>query len=175
MIDIILQRRSIRHYEDTPVTEEQIETILKAAMAAPSAVACDPWRFIVVQERERIDALADGLPYGKMLLEAPLGIVVCGDLEAAYDKQLSYLLQDCSAAIENLLLAVQSVGLGACWIGIHPREDRIAHVTKLFGTPEHVIPVSAIAIGHPAESKPPQTRYTSAYVHRETWGGQQKT
>ena len=97
-------------------------------MAAPSAVAKDPWEFIVVRHRDMLNRLVSGLPNGQMLADAALGIVVCGNLQRAHDCQLSYLLQDCSAAIENMLLAAQALGLGACWLGVHPRDDRIAHV-----------------------------------------------
>jgi nitroreductase len=104
-----------------------------------------------------------------MLAEAPVGFVVCGDLDAAHDRQLSYLLQDCSAAIENLLLAASALGLGACWLGVHPREERVAHIRGLFGLPESILPVSAIAVGWPARELPARTRYDEASVHRETW------
>ncbi len=96
-------------------------------------------------------------------------IVVCGDLEAAHDRQLSYLLQDCSAAIENLLLAAQALDLGACWLGIHPRADRIENVSKLLALPASVLPVAGIALGRPGEQKEARTRYSSAYVHQERW------
>jgi nitroreductase len=104
-----------------------------------------------------------------MLTTAPVGIVVCGDLEAAHDHQLSYLLQDCAAATENLLLAAHLLGLGACWLGVHPREDRVAHLRRLLNLPPHVVPVAGIALGHAGETKEPRTRYDPASVHTETW------
>jgi nitroreductase len=104
-----------------------------------------------------------------MLKDAAVGIVVCGDLHRAHDRQVSYLLQDCSAAIENLLLAASSLGLGACWLGVHPREDRVAHLRSHLHIPATVIPVSAIAIGWPAESPEPRTRYREAAVRYESW------
>ena len=138
-------------------------------MAAPSAVAKDPWHFIVVRNREILLRIADGLPNGKMLSNAALAIVICGDLDRAHDRQLSYLLQDCSAAIENLLLAASMLGLGACWLGVHPRPERIAHLRSIFGIPEQIVPVSVIAVGWPDESPAPRTRFREQAVHREKW------
>ncbi len=138
-------------------------------MAAPSAVAKDPWDFVVLRDREVLAKVTEGLPHGKMLADAPVGIIVCGNLNRSHDGQLSYMLQDCSAAIENLLLAVSTLGLGACWLGVHPREERIAHIRSVLKLPEGVIPVAAIAIGWPAESHGPRTRYRDDAVHFDTW------
>jgi len=168
-LSYLFARRSIRAYQPGEVSEDLVRDLLEAAMAAPSAVAKDPWEFVVIRNRQTLAELAKGLPNGKMLAHAPLGIVVCGDLRRAHDHQLSYLLQDCTAAVENLLLAASSLGLGACWLGIHPREERIALVRSLLGVPEPVVPVAAIALGHPAESPQPRTRYREDAVHHETW------
>jgi len=170
-LDIIFGRRSVRVYRPGEIPPEMIRTLLEAAMAAPSAVAKDPWRFIVVRDRDRLREIAAGLPNGRMLADAAAGIVVCGDQEKAHDRQLSYLLQDCSAAIENLLLAAHALGLGACWLGVHPREQRVERLRKLLHIPGHVIPVSCIALGWPGETKEPRTRYNEDYVFHETWGG----
>jgi nitroreductase len=166
---VLFGRRSIRIYRSGQVSDETIQTLLEAAMAAPSACAKDPWRFVVIRERATLARLTQALPNGQMLATAAVGIFVCGDLEAAHDRQLSYLLQDCSAAIENLLLAVHALGLGAVWLGVHPREDRIAQVRQVLHLPDGVIPVAGIALGHPGETKEPRTRFKSAFVHRETW------
>ena len=165
----ILSRRSIRKYTPDPVSDEQLFTALEAAMAAPSARHCDPWHFIVIKEQSGRDALADALPYGQMLREAPVGIIVCGDINLAHRNELPYLLQDVSAAIENLLLALDLQGLGAVWLGIHPNDDRIAAVKTAFNLPENIIPVSAIALGHPAEYPEARTRYDASKVHHGTW------
>lgn len=168
-LDFIFGRRSIRSYGPGDVSDETLTHLLEAAMAAPSACAQDPWRFIVVREQAARQKLVEKLPYGKMLLQAPVGIVVCGDLQAAHDHQLSYLLQDCSAAIENILLAARALGLGTCWIGVHPREDRIKHLRQVLELPEPIIPVSVIALGHPAETKEPRTRYNPDFVRFGKW------
>jgi nitroreductase len=168
-LDFILGRRSIRSYTAETVSDAALKDILAAAMSAPSAVARDPWRFVVVREKAVRKKIVEQLPHGTMLLEAPAGIVVCGDIEAAHDHQLSYLLQDCSAAIENILLAVHALGLGACWLGVHPREERVTHIKKVLGLPDNIIPVCVIAIGHPAETKDPRTRFNADYVKWEKW------
>ena len=168
-LQFILGRRSIRVYAPGDVGEEAINQLLQAAMAGPSAVAADPWRFVVIRKRETLLAIAAALPNGGMLATAPLGIIVCGDLEAAHDRQLSYLLQDCSAAMENLLLCAHALGLGACWLGIHPREDRVQKLKQILSLPASVIPVAGVAIGRPGEEKEPRTRYNREYVHWDGW------
>ena len=165
----LLSRRSVRKYTEEPVEDSMIQIALEAAMAAPSARHCDPWHFIVVKEQAGRDALADALPYGQMLREAPAGIIVCGDINVAHRSELSYLLQDVAAAIENLLLSLELQGLGAVWLGIHPNEDRIQAVKTAFNLPDNIIPVSAIALGHPAEFPEARTRYDATKVHNDTW------
>lgn len=165
----IFARRSIRKYEPKEVGDDLVRDLLEAAMAAPSAVAKDPWDFVVVRDRDMLARIAAGLPNGKMLANAAVGVIVCGDPQRAHDGQLSYLLQDCTAAIENLLLAAGMLGLGACWLGVHPREERLVHIRSLLKIPERILPVAAIALGWPAESPPPRTRYRHDAVHREAW------
>lgn len=168
-LNFIFGRRSIRAYAPGEVAEADLQLMLEAAMAAPSAVAKDPWRFVVVRSKEKRERLAAELPNGQMLPQAALSIVVCGDLDEAHDKQLSYLLQDCAAAIENLLLAAHALGYGACWLGVHPRENRVRHVSKVLGLPSSVLPVSIIALGRAGERKPARTRFNPSFVHQEQW------
>jgi nitroreductase len=165
----LFARRSVRKYQDRPVPAARIQDVLEAAMAAPSANAKDPWEIIVVQKPDTRAKIAAGLPYGKRLAGAPVGFVVCGDLQRVNGQHLSCLLQDCSACIENLLLALSLLGLGGVWLGVHPREDRIAHLRDLFKLPAHILPVGVIAAGYPAESPPPRTRFAAARAHHEQW------
>ena len=165
LIDTILRRRSIRKYADTAVSETDVRSLLEAAMAAPSASNRQPWHFVVVDERTTLDRLAEAHPYGKMLFEAPLCIAVCGDVSVSEQ----HWVQDCSAATENLLLAVTALGLGAVWLGVYPNEERVAHVRRILGLPESVLPLNLISIGHPAETKEPRTQYKDARVHRDRW------
>jgi nitroreductase len=161
----IFARRSIRKYTDEPVGEEDVKTLLEAAMAAPSASNRKPWQFVVVTKRQTLDALAEAHPHGKMLFEATLCISVCGDLT----EMERYWVQDCSAATENLLLAATALGLGAVWLGVYPKEDRVAAVRGILDLPETITPLNLVSIGHPAEEKEARTQYDEARVHRERW------
>jgi len=165
LIRAIFARRSIRKYTAELISEKDVKTMLEAAMAAPSASNRKPWHFIAVTDRQILDNLARAHPYGKMLLEAPLCIAVCGD------KNISsrYWVQDCSAATENLLLAATALGLGAVWLGVHPREERVNPIRKVLNIPENFVPLNPISIGHPAEEKEPRTQYDELRVHLERW------
>ena len=165
----IFSRRSIRVYSPGSIAEETVMRLLEAAMAAPSAMTKDPWRFVVVREQAALKALAEALPGGKMLATATLAVVVCGDLEAAFERQLSFLLQDCSAATENLLLAAHALGLGACWVGVHPSEAAVRRLKELFRLPALVIPMAVVSLGLPGEELAPRTRYKPEHVHIEKW------
>jgi nitroreductase len=168
-LSFIFSRRSVRTYLAKDIPPETVHDLIEAAMAAPSACCKDPWAFVAIRDKARLRDIANALPNGRMLNDAPLGIAVCGDLRKAHGGELSYLLQDCSAAIENLLLAAAALGLGACWLGVHPREDRVAHLRRTLKLPDPVLPVALIALGWPAEHPPARTRYSDDAVHAETW------
>jgi nitroreductase len=165
LIETIFARRSIRKYTAEPVREGEVKTMLEAAMAAPSASNRKPWHFIVVTERQILDNLGRAHPYGKMLLKAPLCVAVCGDRTIS----ARHWVQDCSAAAENILLAAAALGLGAVWLGVHPREERVSAVRKILSIPENIVPLNLISIGHPAEEKEPRTQYDEVRVHHEYW------
>lgn len=169
LLRFIVGRRSIRLFAQGPVPDTDIGLMLEAAMSAPSAMGRDPWRFVVVRDRPTLDRMAAGLANGGVLTTAALGIVVCGDLEAAHDRQLSYLLQDCSASVQNMLLAAHILGWGACWIGLHPREERIRFLRDLLDLPPSVIPVAGVALGRPGEQKEARSRYQPEFVHSDRW------
>lgn len=160
----IFTRRSVRTYLDKPVEPEKIETLLRAAMQAPTAVNQQAWEFVVVTERDIIDRLADVSPYAGMLKKAPLAIVPVGNLETA--KVPAMWQQDVSAAIENILLEAVHLELGAVWLGIYPAEDRVQGVADILGLPDHVKTLGILSIGYP---KDPYTeapsRYDPAKVH----------
>jgi len=168
-LGFIFGRRSIRVYSPGEVSEPAVTKLLEAAMAAPSAMTKDPWRFVVVRNKEALTKLAALHPGAAMLASANVAIVVCGDLDAAFERQISYLLQDCSAAIENLLLAAHAQGLGACWVGIHPGEPLIKRVKELLSLPASFIPVAAVSLGRRGEQPAPRTRYNPAHVRAEKW------
>lgn len=168
-LDFIFTRRSIRKYKDRAVPDSMIRDLLEAGMAAPSAVARDPWHFIVLQKRQTIDSLADILTHGQMLRQATAAFVVCGDINQAHDGLESYMLQDLSAAVENILLAANALGLGTCWLGVHPRPERMEGIRTLFQLPEHIIPMCGIAIGWPKDVPEKRTRFSQDKVHMEKW------
>lgn len=168
-LQFIYSRRSVRKYQDKEIPAEIVDDLLRAAMAAPSAVAKDPWHFIVVRKREVLNKIAEILPHGQMLRHAATGIIVCGDINRAHDRKESYMLQDLSAATENILLAATALGLGSCWLGVHPRQERIDGLRNLFNLPEGIIPMCGIALGWPAEQPPARTRYSPEHIHTEKW------
>jgi len=165
----ILKRRSIRAYTDLPVTDEQVEALLRAAMAAPSANDVRPWAFVVVRDAERRKALAKIHQWSYMCASAPLVIAVIGDPEAS-----PHWVEDCSAATENLLLAVAGLDLGAVWVAIYPHADREARVRQLLDIPERFRVLCLVPAGQPAETKPPRTRYEESKVHDETFENRRK-
>ncbi len=167
VFEAIYTRRSIRKYEDKPVSEELVKELLGAAMMAPSAGNAQPWQFIVVDDREKLDAVPAINQYAVMAKKAQLGILVCGDL--SLEKYAGYWVQDCSAAIQNLLLATHAKGLGAVWTGIHPIEERVDGFKKLFNLPEQVIPLGFMVIGWPAQESKKKDRYKEERVHKNSW------
>jgi nitroreductase len=163
----ILTRRSIRKYKPQSVPDEIIAELLTAAMCAPSAGNEQPWEFVVINDRKLLNRIPEFHPYATMLKEAPVAILVCGDLKR--EKHKDYWVQDCSAATENILIAVSEKKLGAVWLGIYPREERVAGLRKLLGIPENIVPFSLIAIGYPAEAKEPADRFDPVRVHQNRW------
>jgi len=161
----ILARRSIRKYTADPVSADDLRKVLEAGMAAPSGKNLRPWHFVVVTDRGRLDRLAEKGTYWKMLHEAPLAIVVCGD-PGISDR---YYDQDSVAATENILLAVSMLGLGGVWLGCHPNPERMDPVREILGIPGGIVPISIISIGHPAEEKEARTQYEEGRVHRDRW------
>jgi nitroreductase len=163
----IATRRSIRAFTPDPVDDTHVEELLRAAMAAPSAGNQQSWRFIVVTDRGRLERLSVTSPYAGMLARAPLAIVVCGETAAA--RHPGYWVADCSAAMENLLLAAHALGLGAVWLGYHPDAERVERVRDELGIPDGVVPLGIAAVGWPSEEKPPADRFEPVFVHRDTW------
>jgi nitroreductase len=167
MDDPVLSRRSIRRYTDRPVDDDSVERLLRAAMAAPSAGNQQPWRFVVIRDRAMLRAIAEMHPYGKMLPDAPVAILVCGDPGDA--KWAMLWEQDCSACTENLLIEAELLGLGAVWLGVHPLPERVTALRELLGIPGHVVPFAIVPFGWPAQRKEPSDRYDAARVHVERW------
>ncbi len=163
----ILTRRSIRKYTDRQVTDDTVNSLLKAAMSAPSAGNQQPWQFVVIRDRKVLDEITGVHPYASMLKTAPCAILVCGDEKLETHK--GFWVQDCSAATQNILVAANSMGLGTVWLGVYPREKRTDGLKKLLNIPDHVIPMSLIAVGFPAEKKDPADRFKKERIHYDRW------
>ena len=166
-IEAIMTRRSIRQYIDRSVDQVHVEKILQAAMQAPSARNTQAWQFIIINQREILNRIADFHPYAEMLPKAPLAIAVCADLEQ--EKSIEYCALNCAAATENILLAAWELGLGSVWLGIYPREKRMRDLSRLLNLPQKIIPISLIAVGYPAEKKPQVDRFSQDKVHLNRW------
>jgi nitroreductase len=163
----ILTRRSIRKYSNKNIPEEYFEILLKAAMYAPTARNKQPWHFIIISDREILTKLAAVNSSWRTLEDASNAIVVCGDrnLEDAE----SFIIQDCAAATQNILLAAHELGLGTVWLGVHPREERLEPLTEILQIPSHILPVSMISIGKPDEIREQPDRYNIERIHQDKW------
>ena len=169
VLENIHARKSVRQFTDEPVSQEDIETMLKAAMAAPTAVNYQPWRFVVITERARLDAMAEVLPYAKMLKQAPLAIVVCGETTWFEGRENTYWQQDCSAATQNILLAAEALGLGAVWTGVYPNMELARPLAEFLGLPGTVQPLCCIPIGHHDGTTQPKDKWKPENIHYEKW------
>jgi nitroreductase len=167
LFEAIHTRRSIRKFKQTAVGEQDVRDILAAAMMAPSAGNEQPWHFVVLTERAKLDAVTAFHAHAAMAAHAPLGILVCGDLNL--EKYSGFWVQDCAAAMQNLLLATHAKGLGAVWVGIYPVQNRIEGFRSLLGLPEPVIPFGLAVIGYPDQNLTARDRYRPDRVHRNQW------
>ena len=163
MLKTILTRRSIRKFKSKALKTDDIETILKAAMAAPTAGNSQIWEFVVINDRVLLNAIEKFHPYAQMVLQAPIAILVCADINREKYKDRWPL--DCAAASENILLAAHSLNLGAVWVGIYPDKQRMNEMVKLLELPKNIKPVSLIPIGYSDEEKPESNRYNRDKIH----------
>ncbi len=171
VLENIFSRKSVRSYTDRAVSREQLDTLVRAAMAAPTGRDMRPWKFIVIDDKTTMDSLAAKLPYAKMLREAQAAIVVCGDLSVkdAQGNPSTNWTFDCSAATENLLLAAEAMGLGAVWTAAHPYKDRLDAVNSALSLPEYIIPLNVIPIGWPEGNPQPKDKFNPENVHYNRW------
>ena len=166
----IFARKSVRTYKNEPVPRETLEMLVRAGMAAPTAVDKRPWEFVVVTDRTVLKQLADVLPYAKMAERAAAAIVVAGDVRKQWGgMEADYWIMDCSAATQNILLAAESMGLGAVWTAVYPEESRIRAVRQILGMPPHVVPLNLIPVGVPAGRDKPKDKYDPKQVHWNKW------
>ena len=172
IIENIMTRTSIRKYKQQPVEDCKIETMLRAAMAAPTAMNKQPWHFVVVTDKAMLNKLAGEGRRGDMLRNAPLAIVICGNMEKAIGGDANgFWIQDVSAATENLLLAAHALGLGAVWTGLYPIVERAGQVAQILGMPEYIIPLCTVVIGYPDEQPTPKDKWKPENISYNVYGG----
>ena len=160
VLDNIFERKSVRAYLNKGVEKEKIDLMLRAGMAAPTGRDIRPWEFVVVSDRAKLDSMAAALPYAKMLTQARNAIIVCGD-----SVRSSYWYLDCSAAAQNILLAAESLGLGAVWTAAYPYEDRMQVVRKYTNLPDNILPLCVIPFGYPATKENPKQKFDEKKIH----------
>lgn len=171
VLEAIFNRRSVRKFTEEPVSTADIHILMEAAMAAPSAMNRQPWEFVVITEADQLKALRHKLRLGRY--EAPLGIVVCGNMRRTVPgPPRDFWIQDVSAAAENILLTAVELGLGGVWIGVHPIGLFSKGVSEVLDLPKHIEPLGLLWLGHPAESPEPRTQYKEEYVHWQRYKGQ---
>jgi nitroreductase len=168
-LSVIHNRKSVRNFTGESVTQNEIDILLKAAMAAPSAVNCQPWEFIIVTDRKTLDKLGDVLPYAKMIFKAGAAIIVCGVPAKAHKQMEEYAVIDSTLSSQNILLAAEAIGLGALWTAAYPYPDRMKSVSSILKIPLDVIPLNVIPLGHPTGEDKPKEKFNSRKIHREMW------
>jgi nitroreductase len=177
-LDVIFARKSVRSYTDQAVSDQQVETMLRAAMAAPTGMNVQPWRFVVVRDQAVKDVLAG--PRGGMIAQAPVVFVICGETTLMrkpfgqpdaepVEVENGNWTQDCSAATENLLLAAEALGLGAVWTAAYPYEDRVNPIREALGLPENVTPLCVVPCGYPAGDDQPKDKWKPENIHYDKW------
>lgn len=169
-IQNIMTRVSVRAFTGEKISEAQLDTLLRAAMAAPSAINKQPWAFIVVTDEAKIAALGEALPYSRCSNKPAVAIIPCGDLSKAIEGEMgAFWINDVSAATENLLLAAHAMGLGAVWTGLHPDMNRAKMVQDMLGLPGHIIPLCVVPVGVPAEQPEVKDKYKPENIHYNMW------
>jgi nitroreductase len=172
-MSVIFERRSVRNLLPKPVEAEKIDLILRAGFEPPSAHNSRPWEFLVIRERDGLDALAGMSPYSKMCAQAAAAIVSCASLELAGAEE-DWWVQDLSAVTENILLQIVEEGLGGVWLGWYPDKSRTAALKARFGLPPRVVPFSVVALGYdanPAAGRSGVSRFDASKVHYGAWSG----
>ena len=169
VIENIMTRTSIRQFTSQPIAKDTLDLLVKAGMAAPSAVNAQPWAFVVVTEKEILDSLNAIKPWFN-LKTATAAIVVCGDMQKAMEGPgQAYWIQDCSAVTENILLAAHAYGLGAVWCGVYPMQETVDGVKRILELPDYVTPLNVITLGYPAENPEPKDKFKTENIHYQKW------
>lgn len=167
VLKAISKRRSIRKFTGEQISDKQLKIILEAGFQAPSAHNLQPREYIVIKDKDTIEKIPKVHPYTKMLPSAGCGIIVCGDNKKQEEK--GFLVADCSASIQNMLLAIEGLGLGAVWCGIYPKDELVKPISQLLELPKHIIPIGLIAVGTKDEKIDPIYRYDESRIHYDRW------
>ena len=167
-LETIKTRRSIRKYKNTELSEEDIIPLIRAAMYAPSAGNQQPWEFMIIDDKAILEQIAIKHSNAHMVDKAPAAVLICADLSR--EKHKNFWIQDCAAATQNFLLAAHANELGACWVGIYPRKNRVADIETMFELPKQIIPFSLIPVGYPDETIAKPDRFDSSRIHKNHWG-----
>ncbi len=165
VVDNMLNRKSVRKYSNKPVEQDKIDLIVKSAMSAPSAKNLQPWEFLVVTDKNLLKQIAKYIPNASYSKKSQFAIIVCGDKNVSE----KFWVQDCSAATENILLAVESLDLGAVWCAVYPYEDKVEKIQKLFKLPDNIVPLNVIPVGYPKKKETPKQKYNPKKVHTNSW------
>ena len=169
-INNIMTRVSVRNFTGEKISDEQIETLLRAGMAAPSAINKQPWAFVVIKDEAILAKLGEALPYSRCSNKPAIAIIPCGDLSKAIPGEMAgFWINDVSAATENILLTAHAMGLGAVWTGLHPDMNRAKMVQEMLGMPEHIIPLCIVPIGIPAENPDVKDKFNTDNIHYNAW------
>lgn len=168
-LSVIHNRKSVRSFTGQSVDKDMLDKLIRAGMAAPTAVNRQPWAFVAVTDRKTLDTLAAGLPYAKMLDKAGAAVIVCAVLEKAHDQRMEFAVIDSTCASENILLAAEALGLGAVWTAAYPYKERMDVVRKALHIPQAIIPLNVIPVGHPTGTEKPKDKYKPENVHWEKW------
>jgi len=163
-LETVFNRKSVRNYTDQPVSNEDLVLLVKAGMAAPSGMNRQPWEFLVVQDKVKMVKLSAELPYALMMKEAQALIVVIGNPEAS-----AYWFLDCSAAAQNILLAAESIGLGAVWTAGYPYEERMDIIATAFSIPKPFRPLCVIPVGYPKGEQIVKNKWKEEKLHMNKW------
>lgn len=171
VVGSILSRTSVRLYEEgVEIPPHDMELILRAGMSAPSAVNRQPWAFVVVDDRDTLQRLADALPYAKMAATASAAVIVCGDRDhflPAPDDTL--WVQDVSAVSENILLAAHALGYGGVWTCVYPHPEREKPVSEILSLPSHIVPFNVIPLGKPSHLLAVKDKWDPDKIHLNRW------
>lgn len=169
ILSVIHSRKSVRRFQDKAVSKEDLITILKAGMAAPTGFNAQPWQFITITDRNTMLELRKELKYAKGLDSSPAAIIVCGDMSKVRKEAPEFWITDTSAATENMLLAIEGIGLGGVWCTLYPGKERMDHARKILNLPEHIMPMCIIPLGYPEGKAKPKNKFKAENIHWEKW------